>query len=95
MAIIRKRKTGSVQKAPSIVKVKATVTIETAFAEYETLNSNELALNQIRAWIEETLDETESIPLFVNSQAGEETQPKKIRVKVDRVKSSRHESQRE
>jgi hypothetical protein len=90
---IAKKKVG--KKSTEKVKVKATVTIETSFDPYINPRQNTKALDQIKVWIEEVLEESDSIPLFINSQAGEETGPKKIKVKVERVTSARRGTRKE
>lgn len=94
---IAKKKVGKVsaKKSAEKVKVKATVTIETSFDPYDYPGQNTKAMDQIKVWLEEILEESDSIPLFINSKAGEETGPKKIKVKVERVTSARRGTRKE
>lgn len=68
-----------------IIKVKATVTIETSFLDYEDEKNNRKALDQIQGWIAETLNDEEQIPLFVATQSGEQTQRKMVKVTVEQL----------
>jgi hypothetical protein len=71
------------------VKVRATVTVDTSFEEYASAELNKTAMNQIKVYLNETLNDDGVIPLFVATSAGEETAPLKIRVVVEKTNESR------
>jgi hypothetical protein len=65
-------------KKPKIVTVKIKATIEVKFASY---GKQELdAKEQIQILVDETLKEEDQVPLFVSTQAGEESISKIVTV---------------
>ena len=79
------RKSAKKVDKPKTIKVKATVTIETSFLDYENDGKNQKALDQIQGWIAETLNDEEQIPLFVGTRSGEQTQHKTVKVTVEQL----------
>jgi hypothetical protein len=63
------------------VEVQANITVRVRFKDYGSKSSNETALKQISVWLEETLMD-EQIPLFINSQYGEQTTMKVVDVQM-------------
>lgn len=62
------------------ITVKVTAVIEVQFDPYENETLNDKAKDQIRIWVEESLQETDQIPLFISSSSGEETISKTVKV---------------
>lgn len=69
-------------KVPKKKKVKATITLETTFDSFGS-NLDEKAVKQIECWIRETLENEETIPLFIRNNSGEETGEKIIKIKTE------------
>jgi hypothetical protein len=66
-----------------VVTLKVKATIEVQFNSYGDELLNKKAKEQIAIWVEETLKEEEQVPLFVSTQAGEESISKTIKVDID------------
>ena len=64
-------------------KVKATIILETTFESYGSQEADSRALEQIRCWIVETLEEEDNIHLFIKNNSGEATISKKISLKTE------------
>lgn len=67
------------------IEVEAHISFKVKFKDYGDEKSNDLAMKQIKVWIEETLKEEDQIPLFVMSASGEQTTDKRVLVAVTRV----------
>ena len=74
---------------PGTVKVKVTAVLETTFASYGNAEYNHSAIKQIQCFVEEVLQDEAAIPLFIASQAGEETGPVKVTVKAEKIPDKR------
>lgn len=66
----------------NIVTVKVKATIEVQFKSYGNNDLDEKAKEQIKIWVDETLTEEDQIPLFVATQAGEESVSKTVTVET-------------
>jgi len=67
-------------KKPKVVTVKIKATIEVKFASYGKQELDDKAKEQIQIWVDETLKEEDQVPLFVSTQAGEESISKIVTV---------------
>ena len=68
------------------IEVQANITVKVRFKDYGNVNSNKTALKQINVWLEEVLSEDPQIPLFVDSNYGEQTTMKIVDVQTFQVK---------
>lgn len=64
------------------IEVQANITVKVHFKNYGSDHGNELALKQINVWLAETLNDEPQIPLFINSQYGEQTTMKVVDVQM-------------
>lgn len=69
-------------KKPKIVTVKIKATIEVKFTSYGKQELDNKAKEQIQIWVDETLKEEDQVPLFVSTQAGEESISKTVTVET-------------
>jgi cobalamin biosynthesis protein CbiD len=66
-----------------VVTFTVRATLDVKFKSYGNKALDDKAREQILIWVEEVLNEEDQIPLFVSTQAGEETLSKVIKVKED------------
>lgn len=69
-------------KKPKIVTVKIKATVEVKFTSYGKQELDNKAKEQIQIWVDETLKEEDQVPLFVSTQAGEESISKTVTVET-------------
>jgi len=68
------------------IEVQANITVKVHFKDYGNVNSNKTALKQINVWLKEVLSDDPQIPLFVDSNYGEQTTMKIVDVQTFQVK---------
>lgn len=64
------------------IEVNANINVKIRFNDYGVNSQNETALRQIKIWLEETLNDESQIPLFINTNNGEQTTLKKVNVNL-------------
>ena len=65
------------------ITFKVTATVEVKFESYDNEDLNKTAKEQISIWVEETLKEEDQVPLFVDTQSGEESISKTVKVEAN------------